>query len=383
MAQRKVERPSGVVTLHAEKLIMEMISSCPKCGAEYTISEEFFDRPLQCQNCQNIFTVARPANGQGGDIGESFPQKNCRQKIKQFVVKHKKWIIALSCVLFLVIAVLISLSVMHKNYYRLPKPLLHVASYAGTPLQRARAFRRLAILANNETIDFEEKDKIRRYYFDKGAAVLEGCKETAPVLSMKIALKYRHDISGWVSEEAERLIQIDKSYIFSYVTAKYELYPRQFGEREAALLKEYEKYMLEKFKQNEDIVTAVALGRLYYFDVPGFPRDLERMESYLLKAKEFSQKQKYFWYKYLLLECYIMQGKFEQLDSFAEEFVRDCSDNNEICSLAHAMFCVYSGKYSSVERFVRDNGELITPKDDEKAARGKTLVKKRNPHLIL
>ena len=362
---------------------MEIISSCPKCGAEYTISDEFFDIPIQCQSCQNVFTVARPEDGQLDESDESSQQKQSRQKIKQFAVKYKKWLIALACVLFAVMVIQILLSVMHMNIHRIPKPLLHVASYVGTPLERARAFQRLAFVASNETVNFAEREKIRNSYFDKGAAVLEGCKDTAPVLRMKIVLKYHYDISGSISDEAERLIKIDKSYIFSYVTAKYELHPRQFGEREIALLKEYEKYMLEKFERNQNMHMAVTLGRLYYFDAPGWSRDLKKMEFYLLKAKELSEKQKYFWYKYLLVECYIMQGKFEQLDNFAEEFIRDCSDDNAICRLAVSMYRVYSGKYSSVEPFMNGRGRLKTPKDDVKALRWKTLAKKLNPSIIL
>ena len=358
---------------------MEIISSCPKCGVEYTIADEFFDRPLQCQNCGDVFTVARPVEGGS----EPVPLENCRRKVKQLAVKYKKWLIVFSCVLFGVIAALISLSILHKNYYRLPKSLLHVASYVGTPLQRARAFQRLAMQAGRDSATPEEKNRKREYYFQKGFEVLKGCEETPAVLRMKIALKYKHDISGNISEEAERLIKIDKSAIFNYVTTKYELYPRQFGEREVALLKEYEKYMLEKFDAKPDWMTAVSLARLYYFNAPDFFRDLEKMEFYLLKAKEFNKIQTYNWYRRLLIECYIMQGKFDQLDRFAEEFIRECSDDDAICNLACSMFRVYSGKYDSVERFVRARGEMLAPKNDDKAARWKALVKKLNPGIIL
>ena len=357
---------------------MEVISSCPECGAEYTITDEFFDRPLQCRKCQHIFTVSSSQKYEIKPVQPAAPV--C--PLKQFAVKNKKFLITSLVLLCLVAAVLILESLMHHYYYRRPKALLHVASYVGTPVQRARAFRRLAMLARNNAATPEEKSRDMGYYFQKGYEVLKGCEETPEVLRLKIALKYKHDLAGAISEEAERLIKIDKSAIFNYVTVKLQLRRNEFGAGDTALLGEYEKFMLEKFAAKPDLATAVGLARLYYFDAPGFAGDLKKMEFYLHKAQEYSKCDSDFWHNWLLIECYVAQGKFDELDRFAEDFVRKYPDAHHTAALAYGMANIYSGKFSSSELH-KHGARLNTPVDDAKAARWKALVKKLKPNIIL
>lgn len=334
---------------------------CPKCNAEFDVPEELFDKPLQCSNCQNIFTVPTPEAAENSELFVESESKTCRPLDRKF----KRLLITFSVsIVFLVAFFLILPRIIYNNPAKMPEFMLLYAAYVGSPLQRANACKALDMLA----VRHQRTDK-SNFYCQQGMAILENCEETVPVLFLKIYFKYRGEIYGSCSPEAKRLISLNKKYIINYVLAKYRLKTNSAEEKQ--LLKEYEQYLVDKIAaEGMTKESAYDLGRIYSCcEFPDMTPDLEKAVYYLEFAAD---PQKYNHANELLISCYSAQGNYDKLEETVKKYISSTNEKSIVRHLAGKMFKIYCG----TDPYCRAISKL--PKNYERAVKWKDIAKKTN-----